>query len=96
MTNKCNMCDKELNTGTVDSIDCGGDCLECMAFAEDPMCAEHMSWADGFKAACDLLIADQMLDRYGIGSMCSQWTASEVGEDLKTRVMEAFNARKTD
>jgi hypothetical protein len=48
-------------------------------------------WLRGFAAACDLLIADMNLDRYGVGNMCSQWTAEEIGEDLKTRVMEAWN-----
>lgn len=50
-------------------------------------------WLKGFMAACDLLIADKELDHYGIGNMCSQWTAVDVGEDLKQRVMEAWNAR---
>lgn len=90
---KCSICQKELNTGTVDSLDCGGDCMECMAVAEDPHCAEAMSWADGFNAACDLLKADVEKDRYGIGSMLSQWTADEVADDLRARIMEVFNAR---
>lgn len=53
-------------------------------------------WLRGYRAACDLLIADKVIDRYGIGSAFSQWTADEVGEDLKERVMEAWNAGKTD
>ena len=28
---KCGICNKQLNQDTVDSKDCGGDCLECMA-----------------------------------------------------------------
>ena len=93
MTN-CLTCKKELETGTVDSLDCGGDCMECMASSNDPFCVEAMSWAKGFKAACDLLRQDASGDRYGIGSMCSQWKADEVADDLMGRVMEAFNARE--
>jgi hypothetical protein len=92
----CNICEKELDAGTIDSINCGGDCMECAAFAEDPDCAEVMSWVNGFNAACNLLAQDVTKDRYGIGSMCSQWTADDVADDLKARAMEAFNARKTD
>jgi hypothetical protein len=51
-------------------------------------------WLAGFNAACDLLIKDIEIDRYGIGSMCSQWDAEDVGQDLKERVMEAWDARK--
>ena len=53
-------------------------------------------WLRGYLAACTLLIADVDRDKYGIGNMCSQWTADEVGEDLKQRVLEAWNAGKTD
>ena len=53
-------------------------------------------WIKGFSAACDLLIADIAIDRYGIGNMCSQWTADQVGEDMKQRLVEAWNAGKTN
>lgn len=53
-------------------------------------------WLRGYRAACDLLIADAVIGRYGIGNMCSQWTADDVGNDLKQRVMEAWDAGKTD
>lgn len=36
MSQKCNICNKELNTDDPLSEDCGGDCLECMADAGDP------------------------------------------------------------
>ena len=51
-------------------------------------------WLAGFNAACELLIKDMDEDRYGIGNMCSMWTAADIGDDMKQRVMEAWDARK--
>ena len=86
----CQTCHKPLDAGTVDSIDCGGDCMECMATFDDPSCAKAMSWAAGFRAACNLLRQDANGERYGIGSMVSQWRADEVADDLMKRELEAF------
>lgn len=33
---KCGICGRTLNDGTPESLDCGGDCLRCMADAGDP------------------------------------------------------------
>lgn len=92
MTGKCEICEKELNIGTIDSISHESKCTECMALEEDPQCAEHMAWANGFNAACEMLSADMVADRYGIGNMCSQWSAEEVANDLKSKIMDAFKA----
>lgn len=78
MTEHCRICGRELdNPSDPFSSDCGGDCRACMAAAGDPYPA---GFVDGYKAAVAALIANEK--RYGIGSMCSQWTAEDVAEDL--------------
>jgi len=43
LSNRCGICRRLLNN-PVDpvSLDCGGDCLQCMAAAGDPDCERHM------------------------------------------------------
>ncbi len=43
----------------------------------------------GVEYVCQMLRDDERTenDKYGIGNMCSQWTASEVADDLLQRVM---------
>ena len=37
--NKCRICGRELNDGSPESVDCGGDCRKCMAdIGCDPDC----------------------------------------------------------
>lgn len=42
--NKCNICEVELDQpGKIETCNCGGDCLMCMAIiAEDPDCIKHL------------------------------------------------------
>jgi hypothetical protein len=40
---KCGICKRELDVvGDETTLDCGGDCLRCMAEAGDPECRMHM------------------------------------------------------
>jgi hypothetical protein len=40
---RCNTCKRELdNPADPRSMDCGGDCLQCMADAGDPDCVEEI------------------------------------------------------
>lgn len=83
--NYCNQCKEPLNIGTIQSKDCGGDCLKCMA-KDDDTAKQALAFAEGFKAAVDLLKSSD--DLYGIGSMCSQWTTEEVAEDLNSKLIQ--------
>lgn len=48
---RCTICKRELNTpGDPTTIDCGGDCLKCMAEAGDPEAVKDMA---GIKAGND-------------------------------------------
>ena len=47
----------------------------------------------GFRAACELLREDMQEDKYGIGNMCSQWTAAEIADDLESRMNEALGLK---
>lgn len=38
----CSICRRELNTGHVLAVDCGGDCRQCMAEAGDPDCIDSI------------------------------------------------------
>jgi hypothetical protein len=39
----CQICDRKLNVkGDARSVDCGGDCRQCMAEAGDPDCAKSL------------------------------------------------------
>lgn len=41
---KCHICQRTLNVPEEpDTLDCGGDCLSCMATAGDPDCADAMA-----------------------------------------------------
>lgn len=41
--NLCRICGRELNVDSDPlSVDCGGDCVKCMAEAGDPDCVEHV------------------------------------------------------
>ncbi len=40
---RCNICKRLLNDGTLESEDCGGDCLKCVAdVGEDPECRSKL------------------------------------------------------
>jgi hypothetical protein len=79
---RCNICKRELDVDSDPfSTDCGGDCLACMADADDPI---PKAFKEGFLAAIEFIRDKE--DRYGIGSMCSQWTAGEVADDILERV----------
>jgi hypothetical protein len=39
----CNICGKQMNTGRVEDMDCGGDCCACMAMIGDPDCEALLS-----------------------------------------------------
>jgi hypothetical protein len=40
---KCGICGQELNVPfKPETLDCGGDCLSCMADSDDPECAETL------------------------------------------------------
>lgn len=42
-TSRCRICGQELNVPfKPESLDCGGDCLKCMADSGDPECVERM------------------------------------------------------
>ena len=41
--NTCSICGRELNTSDPLSLDCGGDCILCMAdYGEDPECIQSV------------------------------------------------------
>lgn len=43
----CNICKRSLDApGDDTTLDCGGDCLWCMAEAGDPECIAHMDQID--------------------------------------------------
>lgn len=48
MTN-CQMCKKPLDQGDARSVDCGGDCAECMAKSGDTDCAKLIALEDFLK-----------------------------------------------
>ncbi len=87
----CNICKAPLGMTPMHE-DCGGDCLSCMAAAGDTDCQVKLAFIQGFNAACDLLRrdSDKEIDKYGIGNMCSQWTAEDVADDLQTRIEEVL------
>jgi len=82
MTNQCSICKRDLDDPNDPfSVNCGGDCLACMAEAEDP---EPSAFKRGFLAAIEMIRDKE--DKYGIGNMCSQWTAEDVANDILERV----------
>jgi hypothetical protein len=82
MMNTCKICSRTLNNPEDPlSVDCGGDCAACMAVAGDPECEQYVA---GFRA-CVEMIRDKA-NKYGIGSMSSQWTAEDIASDILARV----------
>lgn len=77
--NFCLICNKPLNSPKDPlSEDLGGDCVECMAKTGDPEAMVAVALIKERVRVSELVLSD----RYGIGSMCSQWDAKSVVDDL--------------
>lgn len=68
----CNICKQKLNTGTVASRDCGGDCTQCMASAGDPDCIDAMRDVAVEQAQSDILKASLNDAFTNIGNVLSK------------------------
>lgn len=84
MTEHCTICKRELdNKDDPFSVNCGGDCLACMADFEDP---EPREFKRGFLAAIEFIRDKENRYGIGIGNMSGKWKADEIADDILERV----------
>lgn len=83
---KCKVCDVVMDKSP-EHKSYDGVCLTCIANSGNIEFDKRLSFINGFKAACKILRDDSVNDFYGIGSMCSQWTAEDVADDLESYLL---------